>query len=146
MSAVVVVALGLLGGVGAIARFALDGSVSARVGRDLLIGMVFGVALILVDVGKATISPALGYSAPYARYGFGEEMYGDSAAAFWAVLIVSVNAIDGALFPGAMVSGSGPTVFAIYDSPDAAREAAAALPGAIAVEPVPPGYGEVRAG
>jgi serine/threonine-protein kinase len=69
-----------------------------RVGRDLLIGMVFGVALILVDVGKATIIPALGYSAPYARYGFGEEMYGDSAAAFWAVLIVSVSAIDGALF------------------------------------------------
>jgi hypothetical protein len=69
-----------------------------RVGRDLLIGMVFGVALILVDVGKAIIIPALGYSAPYARYGFGEEMYGDGAAAFWAVLIVSVNAIDGALF------------------------------------------------
>jgi len=69
-----------------------------RVGRDLLIGMVFGVALILVDVGKATIIPALGFSAPYARYGFGEEMYGDGAAAFWAVLIVSVNAIDGALF------------------------------------------------
>jgi len=69
-----------------------------RVGRDLLIGMVFGVVLILVDVGKATIIPALGFSAPYARYGFGEEMYGDSAAAFWAVLIQSVNAIDGALF------------------------------------------------
>ena len=69
-----------------------------RVGRDLLIGMVFGVALILVDVGKATLIPALGLSAPYARYGFGEEMYGDSAAAFWAVLIQSVNAIGGALF------------------------------------------------
>jgi 4-diphosphocytidyl-2-C-methyl-D-erythritol kinase len=48
------------------------------------------------------------------------------------------------LFPGAMVSGSGPTVFATYHSPGAAREAAAALPDAIAVEPVPPGYGEVR--
>ena len=58
-----------------------------RVGRDLLIGMVFGVALILVDAGKATIIPALGFSAPYARYGFGEEMFGDSAAAFWAVLV-----------------------------------------------------------
>jgi 4-diphosphocytidyl-2C-methyl-D-erythritol kinase len=43
-----------------------------------------------------------------------------------------------------MVSGSGPTVFATYDSPDAAREAAAAIPGAIAVQPAPPGYGEVR--
>jgi 4-diphosphocytidyl-2-C-methyl-D-erythritol kinase len=48
------------------------------------------------------------------------------------------------LFPGAMVSGSGPTVFATYESPDAAREAAAAIPGAIAVQPAPPGYGEVR--
>lgn len=54
-------------------------------------------------------------------------------------------AIDDALFPGAMVSGSGPTVFATYGTPGAAREAAAALPGAVAVEPVPPGYGEVRA-
>jgi len=69
-----------------------------RVGRDLLIGMVFGVALILVDAGKATIIPALGFSAPYPRYGFGEEMFGDSAAAFWAVLIESVGAIGGALF------------------------------------------------
>ena len=51
-------------------------------------------------------------------------------------------AID--LFPGAMVSGSGPTVFAVHESPGAAREAAAAIPGAIAVEPAPPGYGEVR--
>jgi hypothetical protein len=69
-----------------------------RVGRDVLLGMAFGVALILIDVGKATMTPALGYPAPFPRYGFGEEMFGDSAAAFWAVLIVSVNAIDGALF------------------------------------------------
>jgi serine/threonine-protein kinase len=69
-----------------------------RVGRDLLIGMVFGVALILVDVGKATILPLLGLSAPYPRYGFGDEMFGDSAAPFWAALIESVSAIGGALF------------------------------------------------
>jgi serine/threonine-protein kinase len=69
-----------------------------RVGRDLLIGMVFGVALILIDVGKATIIPALGFAAPYARYGFGEEMYGDSASAFWGALIESVSAIGSALF------------------------------------------------
>jgi 4-diphosphocytidyl-2-C-methyl-D-erythritol kinase len=53
-------------------------------------------------------------------------------------------AIDDAFFPGAMVSGSGPTVFAIYDSPERARAAAATLPGAVAVGPVPAGYGEVR--
>ena len=46
-----------------------------RVGRDLLIGMAFGVALALIDVGKATIIPALGFPAPYPRYGFGEEMH-----------------------------------------------------------------------
>jgi 4-diphosphocytidyl-2-C-methyl-D-erythritol kinase len=36
----------------------------------------------------------------------------------------------------AMVSGSGPTVFGIFDTPDAARDAAATFPGAIPVEPV----------
>lgn len=35
----------------------------------------------------------------------------------------------------AMVSGSGPTVFGVFDDLDAARAAAATLPGAIAVEP-----------
>src|SRR5918992_2258615 len=38
-------------------------------------------------------------------------------------------AIDDALFPGAMVSGSGPTVFGLYATPDAAREAARGIPG-----------------
>jgi len=36
----------------------------------------------------------------------------------------------------AMVSGSGPTVFGLFDTPDAAREAAAVIPGAIPAEPV----------
>jgi 4-diphosphocytidyl-2-C-methyl-D-erythritol kinase len=36
----------------------------------------------------------------------------------------------------AMVSGSGPTVFGLFDTPDAARAAAATVPGAIAAEPV----------
>jgi 4-diphosphocytidyl-2-C-methyl-D-erythritol kinase len=35
----------------------------------------------------------------------------------------------------AMVSGSGPTVFGLFDTPDAARTAAAVVPGAIAAEP-----------
>jgi 4-diphosphocytidyl-2-C-methyl-D-erythritol kinase len=52
-------------------------------------------------------------------------------------------AID--LFPGAMVSGSGPTVFALYPTPDAAREAARTIPGAIAAEPVGAAYAQVRA-
>ena len=37
----------------------------------------------------------------------------------------------------AMVSGSGPTVFGLFDTPAAARAAAGSLPGAIAVEPLP---------
>jgi 4-diphosphocytidyl-2-C-methyl-D-erythritol kinase len=36
----------------------------------------------------------------------------------------------------AMVSGSGPTVFGLFDTAGAAREAAAVVPGAIAAEPV----------
>ena len=43
-----------------------------------------------------------------------------------------------------MVSGSGPTVFGVFDDLERARAAAAALPGAVAVEPAPAGYGEVR--
>jgi 4-diphosphocytidyl-2-C-methyl-D-erythritol kinase len=44
----------------------------------------------------------------------------------------------------AMVSGSGPTVFGVYDTAEAARAAAAAIPGAIAAEPVGAGFGRVR--
>jgi 4-diphosphocytidyl-2-C-methyl-D-erythritol kinase len=42
------------------------------------------------------------------------------------------------------VSGSGPTVFGVFGDVERAREAARAIPGAIAAEPAPPGYGEVR--
>jgi hypothetical protein len=40
-----------------------------RVGRDVLIGVVVGVAVSLVDVGKAMILPWLGYAAPSSTYG-----------------------------------------------------------------------------
>ena len=53
-------------------------------------------------------------------------------------------AIDEALFPGAMVSGSGPTVFATYPTPAEARAAAARIPGAVAAEPVTAAFGQVR--
>ena len=53
-------------------------------------------------------------------------------------------AIDEALFPGAMVSGSGPTVFATYPTLAEARAAAARIPGAIAAEPVTAAFGQVR--
>ena len=56
-------------------------------------------------------------------------------------------AIDEVLesLPGAMVSGSGPTVFALRRTPGEARAAAAAIPGAIAAEPVTAAFGQVRA-
>jgi 4-diphosphocytidyl-2-C-methyl-D-erythritol kinase len=54
-------------------------------------------------------------------------------------------AIDDALFPGAMVSGSGPTVFARFETPQTAREAARTIPGAVAAEPVSAAFAEVRA-
>lgn len=54
-------------------------------------------------------------------------------------------AIDDALFPGAMVSGSGPTVFARFETPQTAREAARAIPGAVAAKPVSAAFAEVRA-
>ena len=44
-----------------------------------------------------------------------------------------------------MVSGSGPTVFARFDSPEIAREVAPTIPGAIAAEPVGAGFARVRA-
>jgi 4-diphosphocytidyl-2-C-methyl-D-erythritol kinase len=53
-------------------------------------------------------------------------------------------AIDDALFPGAMVAGSGPTVFATFETPELAREVAAAIPGAIAAEPVGADFARVR--
>ena len=53
--------------------------------------------------------------------------------------------IGDALFDGAMVSGSGPTVFATYPTPEAARAAARTIPGAVAAEPVTAAFGEVQA-
>jgi 4-diphosphocytidyl-2C-methyl-D-erythritol kinase len=47
-----------------------------------------------------------------------------------------------------MVSGSGPTVFGLFDDVEAARAAAAALvarhPGTVAAEPAGAGFAEVR--
>jgi 4-diphosphocytidyl-2-C-methyl-D-erythritol kinase len=50
-----------------------------------------------------------------------------------------------AALPGAMVSGSGPTVFALRATREAARDAARAIPGAVAAAPVTVAFGQVRA-
>jgi 4-diphosphocytidyl-2-C-methyl-D-erythritol kinase len=49
------------------------------------------------------------------------------------------------LFDGAMVSGSGPTVFATYPTPEAAADAARGISGAIVARPAPAGFGAVSA-
>jgi CrcB protein len=57
MSLLAVIGVGLLGGVGAIARFVLDGTVSARAGRDFPYGTLavnlIGAFLLGVLVGAA---------------------------------------------------------------------------------------------
>jgi hypothetical protein len=55
-------------------------------------------ARAVLGICKATIVPALGYPAPYPRYGFSEAMLGDGRGAFWAALLESVGAVGGALF------------------------------------------------
>jgi hypothetical protein len=69
-----------------------------RVGRDVLIGMVCGVTIALLAVAKATAIPALGFPAPYPRYGFGEMELGEASAAFWGSLLESVGALGASLF------------------------------------------------
>jgi hypothetical protein len=69
-----------------------------RVGRDLLVGVIFGVTLALMDVAKATVVPALGHGAPYPRYGLSEVMFGGAGAALWGALLESIGAVGGALF------------------------------------------------
>jgi 4-diphosphocytidyl-2-C-methyl-D-erythritol kinase len=49
-----------------------------------------------------------------------------------------------ALGGDALVSGSGPTVFGVFDDPERAQARAAGLPGAIVVTPAAPGSGVVR--
>jgi fluoride exporter len=62
MSLAVLVAVGMLGGVGAIARFLLDGTVAARLGRDFPFGTLAvnlsGSLLLGVLVGAAVSDDA----------------------------------------------------------------------------------------
>jgi 4-diphosphocytidyl-2-C-methyl-D-erythritol kinase len=52
----------------------------------------------------------------------------------------TLEAVRAAGADHALVSGSGPTVFGLFATPDHAREAAARIPGAIAAEPVGPAF------
>jgi 4-diphosphocytidyl-2-C-methyl-D-erythritol kinase len=68
----------------------------------------------------------------------------DAARALCPAIDDGLAAVRAAGAGTAMVSGSGPTVFGLFETPDAARAAAGALPGAVAAEPVGPDFGRVR--
>jgi 4-diphosphocytidyl-2-C-methyl-D-erythritol kinase len=73
----------------------------------------------------------------------------DAARALWPPIDLVLADVGAAGAHTAMVSGSGPTVFGLFDDVAAARAAAGALaarhPGAVAAEPADAGYAEVRA-
>jgi 4-diphosphocytidyl-2-C-methyl-D-erythritol kinase len=68
----------------------------------------------------------------------------DAARALCPAIDDGLAAIRAAGAHTAMVSGSGPTVFGLFDTPAAARAAALETPGALAAEPVGPDFGRVR--
>jgi 4-diphosphocytidyl-2-C-methyl-D-erythritol kinase len=68
----------------------------------------------------------------------------DAARALCPAIDPVIEAVAATGAEYTLVSGSGPTVFGYFHEPERAAAAAAALPGAIAVEPVPATYGEVR--
>lgn len=61
----------------------------------------------------------------------------DAARALCPTIDATLAAVRSAGATVAMVSGSGPTVFGLFDAPDEARAAATQVPGAIAAEPAP---------
>jgi 4-diphosphocytidyl-2-C-methyl-D-erythritol kinase len=60
----------------------------------------------------------------------------DAARSLCPAIDAGLDAVRAAGAPVAMVSGSGPTVFGLFADAEAARAAAATVPGAIAAEPV----------
>jgi 4-diphosphocytidyl-2-C-methyl-D-erythritol kinase len=61
----------------------------------------------------------------------------DAARSLCPAVDAALDRVRAAGATVAMVSGSGPTVFGLFDSADGARAGAAQVPGAIAVEPAP---------
>jgi 4-diphosphocytidyl-2-C-methyl-D-erythritol kinase len=68
----------------------------------------------------------------------------DAARSLCPAIDCALAAARAAQAGAAAVSGSGPTVFAIFAGKDAAAELVRAWPGAVATRPAPPGITEVR--
>jgi serine/threonine-protein kinase len=69
----------------------------ARVGREVLIGVVFGVALALADVVRATFLPWLGFAAPRVPFASEIEMLSSSGTLVAAWITWAVGAVAHAL-------------------------------------------------
>jgi hypothetical protein len=69
----------------------------ARVGRDVLTGVVFGVTLTLVDLGRAVLLPWAGYPAPWVTFSSDTELLSSAGllAARW--LTAAAGAVQYAL-------------------------------------------------
>lgn len=110
MSAIVVVAVGLLGGLGAIARFLLDGAVSSRLGRSFpygtlavnvsgafVLGVVAGLALS-ADATRLAGTGLLGSFTTFSTWALESHRLGEDgqlhlgAANFAVSLVLGVTA------------------------------------------------------
>jgi hypothetical protein len=74
-----------------------------RVGRDVLIGMIFGVALTAGNLARVTLFPALGYPGPRPIHGDVVTVLADQGTFFSLLLLGILGAIEGALVAVLMV-------------------------------------------
>jgi serine/threonine-protein kinase len=68
-----------------------------RVGRDVLIGVAVGVGVSLVDVGRATLLPWLGYAAPSPVYGGAVDILNGPGRMIASWALASANTVQVAL-------------------------------------------------
>ena len=68
-----------------------------RVGRDVLTGAVFGVALSFVALGRARILPLFGYPAPLPTYGFVVDVLAGPGRLVAVWVGASIDALEDAL-------------------------------------------------
>ena len=68
-----------------------------RVGRDVLAGAVFGVALSLIALGKARLLPQFGYPAQYPAYGLAIDVLSGAGRLIATWIAAAVGSLEGAL-------------------------------------------------